>query len=61
MKQKYKNHTSHQAQNAKAASSHDQPKHQVYDFFALLMKIDKRNNPKNYEHQKSRNSADQAS
>jgi hypothetical protein len=60
MKQKQKNHTSPQAQNATIWSD-DQSKHQVCDFFALLMKIDKRNNPKNYEHQKSRNSANQAS
>jgi hypothetical protein len=60
MKQKQKNQTSPQAQNALVWSD-DQAKHQLYDFFALLMKIDKRNNPKNYEHQKSRNSADQAS
>ena len=44
-----------------AVWSEDQPKHLLYAFFALLMKIDKRNNPKNYEHQKSRNSADQTS
>lgn len=44
-----------------AVWSEDQSKHQLYAFFALLMKIDKRNNPKNYEHQKSRNSADQTS
>lgn len=60
MKQKQKNHISPQTQNAKGWSN-DQSKHQVYDFFALLMKIDKRNNPKNYEHQKSRNSTDQTS
>jgi hypothetical protein len=60
MKQKQKNHTPPEAQNALVWSS-DQSKHQVYDFFALLMKIDKRNNPKNYEHQKSRNSTNQAS
>ncbi len=41
--------------------SEDQSKHQLYAFFALLMKIDKRSNPKNYEHQKSRNSSDQTS
>jgi hypothetical protein len=41
--------------------SSDQSKHRLNAFFALLMKIDKRNNSKNYEHQKSRNSADQAS
>ena len=60
MKQKQKNQPSPQAQNALVWSD-DQAKHRVYDFFALFMKIDKRNNPKNYEHQKSRNSADQAS
>lgn len=37
----------------------DQSTHRLYAFFALLMKIDKRNNPKNYEYQKSRNSTDQ--
>lgn len=60
MKQKQNNQTSPQNQNAKDCSD-DQSMHQVYDFFALLMKIDKRNNPKNYEDQKSRNSADQTS
>lgn len=58
MKQKQNNQTS--LQNARDCSD-DQSMHQVYDFFALLMKIDKRNNPKNYEDQKSRNSADQTS
>lgn len=60
MKQSKKDQITLQPQNAKVCSG-DQSKHQLYAFFALLMKIDKRNNPKNYEHQKSRNSADQAS
>lgn len=60
MKQTKKDHIlpSHQST---AVWSEDKSKHQLCAFFALLMKIDKRNNSKNYEHQKSRNSADQTS
>lgn len=43
MKQKQNNQTSFQ--NVRDCSD-DQSMHQVYDFFALLMKIDKRNNRK---------------
>lgn len=60
MKQSKKDQIIPQSQGATIWSD-DQSKHRLYAFFALLMKIDKRNNPKNYEHQKSRNSADQAS
>ncbi|WP_158024980.1 hypothetical protein [Candidatus Protochlamydia sp. W-9] len=39
----------------------DQAKHHVCGFFALLLKIDKRNNPQNYAYQKNRDHSNQAS